>query len=54
MCTATIGALTFMQGIVAPIVCPRPKAGATLEPFPGRGAPTRWNEITGFSARHHY
>jgi hypothetical protein len=54
MSNATMHTLTHIQGIAVPVARPRPVAGAVLGTFPGRGAPTRWSEITGFPARHHY
>ena len=50
----------YMPGLsvpAGPIARPRPDMsviGAAPGVFPGRGAPTRWSEMTGFSVRHQY
>lgn len=54
MSNATMCALTLMRGICVPVARLRPVIGAAVGIFPRRGAPTRWNEIAGFSVRHHY
>lgn len=51
---AMMRTVTFMQGICVHTVRLRPAFGVALGIFPRRGAPTRWSEITGFPARHHY
>ena len=54
MSNATMHTLTLVQGICVHVARLRPFAGAALGAFPGRGAPTRWSEMTGFSVRRHY
>jgi hypothetical protein len=51
---AMMCAMTLMQGICVHTARLRPVAGAAGGTFPRRGAPTRWSEMTGFPARHHY
>ncbi|HEU0028223.1 MAG TPA: hypothetical protein VFQ25_14015 [Ktedonobacterales bacterium] len=51
---AMMRTITRMQGICVHTVRLRPAFGAALGTFPGRSAPTRWSEITGFPVRHHY
>jgi hypothetical protein len=51
---AIMRTVTLMHGICVHTVRLRPAFGVALGMFPGRGAPTRWSEITGFPARHDY
>ena len=54
MSNAAMHTLTLVQGICVHVARLRPVAGAALGTFPGRGAPTRWSEMTGSPVRHHY
>jgi hypothetical protein len=54
MATWKTPTMTFVPGIVVPLVSPRPIGGAARIVFPGVGAPARWSEITGFLVRHQY
>ncbi len=54
MSNAGMRALTLTRGLVVHTARLRPVIGTAVGSIPQRGAPTRWNEITGISVRHHY